>query len=253
MAGNPQEWEKGNDKYEDISESEVAIIREGVAQEILKEAKKDRGNVPGGLVTWAKEFVKPPKVNWRKMFAKLLRKAKADKAGQVDYSAKRLPRSFWGLRHKMGKMTPIRPSLRQPIPEISVVVDTSGSMVGEPLDFAMAEVMGIVKTLGTEIKVWACDAAIQSSKKVRSAKELSDVSHGGGGTNMVIGVKAAVKDACDIVVLLTDGYTPWPTRKDLQKKSLIVVCCGHDPATPPPEYRYPTVVVDQEGAKTIAK
>ena len=62
-----------------------------------------------------------------------------------------------------------------------------------------------------------------------------------------------VLDACDIVVLLTDGFTPWPTRKDLQKKSLIVVLCGKDNAVPPPEYRYPTVVVDQEGAKTIAK
>ena len=249
-AGNPQEWETGNEDFDDISDAEVEVIRSGVAQNIKEhEQKKGRGSVPGNLSVWADEHLAPPKVDWRKLFAKFLRRSKADQAGMVDYSRKALSRTYWGTRHVLGKSTPLRPGLRQPVPEVSVVVDTSASMFGAPLDYAMAEVMGIVKSTGTEVNVWACDTAVQASGVVRSAAQLSELAVGGGGTKMTVGVKAAIASSAEIVVLITDGYTDWPSRRDLKSKSFIVVLVGEGAAKPPAEMNWPTVEVDEQGAR----
>ena len=64
-----------------------------------------------------------------------------------------------------------------------------------------------------EVRLYWTDTQVNQIDVVRSAADLRRVMgrpiKGGGGTNMPIGVQAAVADKCDIIIVLTDGYTPF--------------------------------------------
>jgi predicted metal-dependent peptidase len=107
----------------------------------------------------------------------------------------------------------ILPGFLRPVPEVAVVIDTSGSMNEQLLGQALAEVEGLVRTLGTgarRLRVVPCDAAAHGVQRVSTARQIELL--GGGGTNMGEGIAAAaaLKPRPSLVVVLTDGYTPWP-------------------------------------------
>ncbi len=66
---------------------------------------------------------------------------------------------------------------------------------------------------------------VQSSQKYRTQKALGGI-HGRGGTDMRIGIQHALnrQHRPDVIVLLTDGETPYPEAK--LPVSLIVVIVG---------------------------
>jgi hypothetical protein len=63
---------------------------------------------------------------------------------------------------------------------------------------------------GSSVSVLACDAAAQTVNRVRRARDARLA--GGGGTDMRVGLAAAtqLRPRPDLVVVFTDGYTPWP-------------------------------------------
>jgi predicted metal-dependent peptidase len=108
----------------------------------------------------------------------------------------------------------VLPALRRPVPEVAVVCDTSGSMTEDLLAMALAEVEGLLRSLGMarQVRVLACDTAAAPAQRVSSARQVELV--GGGGTDMGTGIAAAaaLRPRPAITVVLTDGYTPWPER-----------------------------------------
>ena len=106
------------------------------------------------------------------------------------------------------------PSLRWPLPRVAIVVDTSGSVTDTDLGSALSEVAGISRAVGVagnRICVYSCDAAVHTLQQICSAQEISLA--GGGGTDLRRGISRAVAAAPrpDVIVVLTDGVTPWPT------------------------------------------
>lgn len=63
---------------------------------------------------------------------------------------------------------------------------------------------------GTNVRVLACDAEVHSIKRVSRASQVELL--GGGGTDMGQGIAQALelRPCPSIVVVLTDGFTPWP-------------------------------------------
>ncbi len=49
---------------------------------------------------------------------------------------------------------------------------------------------------------------------------------GGGGTDLRVGLDAAQHQRPDVVVVLTDGYTPWPEQAPKQGRVVIVDLVG---------------------------
>ncbi|MBP2070771.1 vWA domain-containing protein [Thermoanaerobacterium butyriciformans] len=203
-TGQLEDWElpEGKSEQPGITESEAELIRRNVAVAI-QQASMQRGDVPAHLKRWADKKLKP-KVNWKKELATVIKNTISNVAGCIDYSySKPSRRSYKDI---------IMPSLRQPSISVAVVVDTSGSVSDNMLSQALAEIDGILKSVGLKngVHYIACDAEVHVSKKITDIKQAE--LEGGGGTDMGVGIKAAMslKPRPNVCIVLTDGYTPWP-------------------------------------------
>ncbi len=216
--GCRRSWEGGG---AGLPRWQAGLLRRLVAEETVRHAKQ-AGNVPAGMLRWAREVLEP-KVDWRRALTAELRKAVADTLGAVDYSYRRPSRRA----SVTGEV--VLPALRRPVPEVAVVCDTSGSMTEELLAAALAEVDGLLWALGLarQLRVIACDTAAEAARRVTSASQVELV--GGGGTDMGAGIAAAaaLRPRPAVTVVLTDGYTPWPDNKPPGMR-VIVGLLGED-------------------------
>lgn len=206
--GKPQAGDKPADgdgaTAPGVSDAEQELIRMRVAQDVQAHAKS-RGTVPGWLERWANERLKT-KVDWRRLLAAYIRRACGDARGAVDFTYARPSRRSAALPQF------VLPALRQPTPQIAVVVDTSGSMSERELSQALAEIAGVLEAGGHRngVTVLSVDAAVHTSQKVFRPDQVKLA--GGGGTDMSLGVEAAAKlrPRPHAVICVTDGETPWP-------------------------------------------
>lgn len=209
-----------------LSPGHAQVVRQAVANQIRSFGI---GSVPGHLARWAGDLT-DPKVDWRQELATLVRNATADAMGASDYRYRR------PSRRQSAFPDIILPSLRQPVPNIAVVVDTSGSMRGNDLETALTEINGILNATGTnrQCTVLSVDAQVQACRKVFHAAEV--VVKGGGGTDMRRGIAGAstLTPRPDVVIVLTDGHTPWPTIPPYGMRVVIglIGCYWNAPETP---------------------
>jgi predicted metal-dependent peptidase len=210
--GQPRAWEIGDsdgqesgDAGRELTETEQELIRDALASSV-KDASKTRGSVPMFADRWASDRLAPPKVPWERELKAQISNAVVMLSGASDYT--------WQKPCRRGSPTGvIMPKLVKPTPEVSCVIDTSGSMSNDMVAQALAEVNGVVRAIGQrEVPVICCDATSGQAQRVTSATAVKI--KGGGGTDMRIGINAAIEQcpASKIVVVLTDGYTPWPEQ-----------------------------------------
>jgi predicted metal-dependent peptidase len=192
------------------------LLERDVARRI-REHSQLRGDVPAGWKRWADEQLEPV-IDWRRVLRSAVRRGVADVAGRVDFTYRRPSRRASALPDV------ILPSLRQPRPTVAVVVDTSGSMSDGMLAQVLGEIGGLLAGMGIardRLSVVCCDARAFEAQRVVSAKEVLLL--GGGGTDMGAGLAAAeaLKPVPDLIIVLTDGHTPWPSRPP--RRSRVVV------------------------------
>ena len=219
-TGQPEPWEEGPpEDGNGVSHAESEMIRRDVARQIM-EHSQSRGNVPGHWTRWADEKLRP-RIDWRKELAAAVRHAVADVAGASDYSYRRPSRR----QGQVGNGKVILPSLRRPVPSVAVVVDTSGSIGDAMLSQALAEISGILKSLGQRegVHVLACDAEVQACRQVFRPEQVQLA--GGGGTDMGTGLEAAarLRPAPQVCIVITDGYTPWPDTAPRGMKVIVAL------------------------------
>lgn len=184
------------------------LVRRRVAAEVkASEQAGGRGSIPAGLSRWAEQTLRAPEVAWERVLRASIRRALADRAGRVNYTYRRPSR-----RQVPGI---VRPAMRAPALSVAVVVDTSGSMTQADLNAAMSEVAGVLNASGIARErtlLLSCDAEASTARRIRSLADVRLV--GGGGTDMRIGIAEAeaARPRPDVVIVLTDGDTPWPDR-----------------------------------------
>jgi predicted metal-dependent peptidase len=196
-------WELEDESEAPISEYEGAAIRIRVREAV----KGAPGTVPKGWRRWAEGHCEAAQ-DWRVLLSGAFRSALAVAGGATDYAYQRPGRRTSSLGGAV-----VLPSLRRPVPRVAVIVDTSGSVSDRELGSALTEVAQIAKAVGVggnRVSVYSCDSAVHTVQMVCSCEEIALV--GGGGTNMVRGIMraAAASPRPDVIVVLTDGYTPWP-------------------------------------------
>ena len=219
------DWELDN-RGGGVSPVEADALRRHTA-EAMRAHQRARGTLPAGWKRWADEVLEPV-VDWRRVLAGAVREAVAWAGGAVDYTYRRPSRRSAALRGI------VLPSLRRPLPAVAIVIDTSGSMGEDDLAMAMAEVTGVLREVGVggnRVSVLACDADVHAVARVTSAQQVTLA--GGGGTNMAAGIERALAlpERPGVVIVITDGYTPWPDEPSSCR--LVVALTQADaPATP---------------------
>lgn len=180
-------------------------VRRRVAIE-FREHVTSRGTEPGEALRWASAILEPV-VAWQQVLTAAVRRAAGWANGHTDYTYTRPSRRQSAVR------AVVLPATRRPLPTVAVVVDTSGSVDDGMLGQALGEVDGAIAGLGVpgeQVTVLACDAAVSTVQQVRRAADTR--LGGGGGTDMRAGIDTAsrLRPRPDVLVVLTDGYTPWP-------------------------------------------
>ena len=202
-----RDWEMSRDQQGGgVPPGEQRLIRAQVASDVLRYQREGVGRLSKGWERWAKDQLEP-QVDWRRVLAAEIRKGITMVAGKVDYTYTRPSRRASALPDV------IMPALQAPVPEIVVLVDTSGSMEDELIAQTLAEVDSLLNGVGlarNRLRVMSVDAAVHSVQRVANVRQLNLI--GGGGTDIGVGIEAAAKlrPRPSILIVLTDGLTPWP-------------------------------------------
>lgn len=239
VDGEPRDYEETTTDDGSVDESTGEFLKRKTAESIMDFEKSNPGSVPGGLLREAKDIL-DPQVDWQSEFAALIRHVSALHAGYADYSYQRPSRRSSGSAF-------IMPSMRQPpAPEITIILDTSGSMdESKELAMALGEMEEIVNrsarfSASQSVRIINCDAKDNVAVVVRDLKDFEII--GGGGTDMRVGIKAAaeMKPAADIIITITDGFTPWPNEIPYQNTKAtyiaLIVGRGKRKAKTPPDW-----------------
>ncbi|MCF2532544.1 vWA domain-containing protein [Yinghuangia soli] len=198
-------WDLGPDGAHGLSEQERDAVRFRVAQGITGSP----GSAPEGWRRWAEEAFQAPQP-WRELLGAAMRAAASGGGAGGDYTYGRPARRSPALPGT------VLPSLRRTPPRVSVVIDTSGSVSDAELGSALREVAAIARAVGGRrdlVSVLSCDAAAHRARSLCHAEGVDLV--GGGGTDLREGFAAALRrrPRPDVVVVLTDGQTPWPSSR----------------------------------------
>jgi predicted metal-dependent peptidase len=232
--GLARSWELPPNTSAQVDEDSARNIRRSVAI-AYREHVTSRGTDPGDAWRWTQEILEP-KVPWQPLLSAAVRRAVAWTNGHTHYTYTRRSRRQSALPSF------VLPGTRRPVPNVAAVIDTSGSVDDTLLGQALGEVEGALNGLGVagaNLTLLACDAAVHTVTRVRSAKDAKLA--GGGGTDLTVGIQHAsdLRPKPDVIIVLTDGYTPWPTVPP-PGTALIAVLLLREGQTAPPTPQWAT-------------
>lgn len=144
-----------------------------------------------------------PVVDWRRQLAVAVRTAVQTSAG--------IGATTWNREGRRQLEPILTAGHRRSRPRVAVLVDTSGSVSAAQLGRVLAEVSSLCRLAGDRrVVVVAGDVQFSLPQVVRSGAEV--VLAGGGGTDLRVGLRqmASLRPRPDVIVVLTDGLTPWP-------------------------------------------
>ena len=228
--GIPRDWElEAPDEDEHLSESDVRRIKRAVAKDIKNQKERSGRGTQSGEFSEIIESILEPKVDpVRELFTTLKYATNTIYGfGQQTY-LKRNPRQIAGPI--------VMPANRQPKPEVRVLIDSSGSMnIETDLALAAGTVARIVNALPNEgVQVHCADSQLHEAQRVFRSTVIH--AKGRGGTDMAGAIDKldAETPAPNVIVLITDGETPWPEKPT---KAKLIVCLTREEAstyyTPP--------------------
>lgn len=227
-GGEARPWERSSDSTNDgsLDPGDADLVRDAVAHEIAQHHRA-KGDVPSGMRRWADDRLRPV-VDWHSQLRAVVTKHIGQHAGRRDYSYRKPSR-----RRLPGVVLP--GMVGHAPPSVAVVIDTSGSMEAADIARALAETGDLLRRLAQApipLRVIACDAAAHTAQTVRNVRSIELV--GGGGTDMIAGIAAALdlKPCPDLIIVITDGFTPWPTAPPRVPVIAVLTQPGQPQRTP---------------------
>lgn len=209
----------GNDVLDpaDMSPEERAKLDREVRQRVAQAANIARmaGKIPAGLERYIDEIMNPV-VPWYDYLREYMTATAAD-----DESWTRRNRRY------TDHVFPDRYSER--MGEVVFIGDTSGSISTSELAKVAAETAACAEQVKPERVrlVWA-DTRVAGEQVFECGEAIVCEPKGGGGTDMRVALAHVAQYEPVVVVLVTDGYTPWPDQVPYP----LIVCCTTEAAVP---------------------
>lgn len=196
---------------EELSEGDLKELQKQIDQALRQGAilaDKMNGNVGREV----KDLLEP-KIDWREALRDFITSFCADK----DVSTWRKPNRRW-----VDQDVYLPSLIGESVGPLVVAVDTSGSIGGDDLGAFLSEVVSICKTVTPErIDLLYWDHRVARHEKYEpdgfGALMQSTKPAGGGGTDVNCVFRYAKDKSIkpEAVIVLTDGYTPWPDAVDV--------------------------------------
>ena len=231
--GIQRPWELGppDDENPGLSESDQDMIEATIAKAIEAHvAARGEGSVAAALVKQASELLHKP----------------VDPCRELAAMAKYAVDTIAGF----GEFTYARPSNRQipggcllpssvkPIPRITLIIDSSGSMGSDDTALALEVLGSVLKHLPDPrgLRVLVGGTEVMAAKKVFKPEQIQILDGGGTDIGSLIRVADQEKPAPKVILCVTDGETPWCREDQVQAK--VMVCLTRKPrwCSPPPAW-----------------
>lgn len=199
--GRQRPWELGEPTEDapglDESDEEQVIRR-------TARAAIERGTSPGSAKRWAEGVLDPPMDPAAKLLSLVRR--------YCDHTVGVGERSFRRPSRRSPDRRMCLPSNVAPMPRITLIVDTSGSMDARALGVSLGMIRKVIQSFRIRdgIRVITGDMRDNATALVMSDPRGVDLT-GGGGTDMGALIEAAMKQrpAPQLVIVCTDGGTGW--------------------------------------------
>lgn len=191
--------------------AEMAKREQEIRQRVAQAANIARmaGKMPAGLERFIDKILNP-QVPWQEYLREYMtRMVKSEES--------------WSKRNRRFADVYLPTRYSERMGELVVIADTSGSIGGPELNQIAAEIRAIAEEVKPErIRTLWADTEVAREEVFECGDELIFHPAGGGGTDMRVPLKHVTQYEPEVVVMITDGYTPWP--KDEPDYPLIVVC-----------------------------
>ena len=182
-------------------------MRQRVAQ--AANVARMAGKMSAGIARLVDEVLNP-QVRWQDVLRDYMTRSSKD-----DES--------WAHRNRRFNSVYLPARYSECMGEITLIIDTSGSIGDAELNQVAAEIQAIADHVRPErVRVVWADTKVAGEQVFEQGEELKLAPQGGGGTDMRVPLEYVTQHDPDIVVLLTDGYTPWP---DVEPPYPLIVCC----------------------------
>jgi predicted metal-dependent peptidase len=203
---------------QDLSDADVQKQDDIWKQRVINAAERARqqGKLPMGADRLL-DGILEPKVDWREYL--------------YAWTVRGLPSGWtWSRRNKrMAAHGIYLPDKKREQVDVFVWIDTSGS-INDLIKQFKGECIGIKRSFpSVNMSIGYCDAKVHSVSNFDNVSEqdiMETKPLGGGGTDMRECIKYMEKEApaTQSVVILTDGYTPFPDLKDRKNQFNLLWC-----------------------------
>ena len=223
--GQPRDYEEEPNPNWDafIEDQLLEAVEKKVEEQENKPWSPGRGTIPGCLKETIRRKLRPQPNPWDMLRASIA-KAAVNPRGARDFTYQRVNRRQFAM--------PNAPRLkgdRKYAPKAVVVIDTSGSMTTECKRKCIEVMAQGLQAVG-EFHVIFGDTRVQADVKFSRLQNEVEMP-GGGGTDMRTLLEYAEKThKPDVIVLATDGGTPWPV---VPTKAQLIVALTQETPTPP--------------------
>ena len=218
--GGSDSGEAGEGDVPGLNEAEARAVQGQTAQAVEAHEKAHGRGSAAGFGTWAAEKLAKPVTPWQQVLRGAVRSAVQYRRGAADFTYSR------PSRRSSAVSGVVMPAMHAPVPQVSVVLDTSGSMGSRELQAALSEVEGVCRAVAAQVRVVTVDMVVHTDKVVQNAKDVKIV--GRGGTDMNAGIRRVVEGRrtkpCDVIVVITDGDTAMPARADVPRDVRLIYC-----------------------------
>ena len=203
--GIQKSWELG--PPQDIRDGVGADRECTILATIAKNVVAGRGKAPGAFKAWATKII-DPSIDPKQQILRVIKK-------HVDLARGRGKRSYRRPNRRHVGSQFLLPSNYSAEPRITVCVDSSGSMREDDTALAIGLINKVLSSFRNRrgVKVLVGDTEGRTTELVHSRLNRM-LSTGGGGTNMgkLIEDAVASKPVPHVILVATDGDTPWPSE-----------------------------------------